>query len=164
MIANYDRCHLMQSAKKKSHPTELYRTRSRTNIVSAREIGRQLEGEAKSSVSKAHFKHYFPVETRLAASPARRRGKPRLYRKRQSRLVRGLTKRGRGVFGKFLLGGLRPLDLELVEQKRRADHAEPDGFRAVLDRGRGSGGNEIAAQGADVEISEDAAANQFFID
>src|SRR6266851_500153 len=80
-----------------------------------------------------------------------------------SRLVRGLTACGCGVLGKFLLGGLRALDLELVEQKRGAGDAEPDGLSAVLDRGRGSGGDEIAAQGADVEISEDSAANQFLM-
>src|SRR6266851_3396040 len=52
MIATYDRCHLMPAAKKKSHPTELYPTRSRTNIVSAREIGRQLEGRRKAMSQK----------------------------------------------------------------------------------------------------------------
>src|ERR1700674_397601 len=81
----------------------------------------------------------------------------------KSRLVRGLTKRRRRILGKFLLSGLRPLDLELVEQKRRTGDTEPDRLGAILDCGRGSGGDEIAAQGADVEISEDAAANQFFM-
>src|SRR3977135_2333481 len=52
MIANYDRCHLMRAARKKSHPTELYPARSRTNIVSAREIGRQLEGRRKAMSQK----------------------------------------------------------------------------------------------------------------
>src|SRR6266446_6676949 len=107
-------------------------------------------GEAKGHVSKAHFRHY--------QAP----GKDSLL-SRKSRLVRGWTERGRGILRKFLLGGLRPLDLELVEQKRRAGYAEPHRLRAVLDRGRGSGGDEIAAQRADVEISEDAAANQFFM-
>jgi len=46
LIANYDCCHLMQAAKKKSQPTELYPRGSRTNIVSAREIGRQLGGDS----------------------------------------------------------------------------------------------------------------------
>ena len=80
-----------------------------------------------------------------------------------SRPACSLTERGRGVLGKLLLGGLRPLDLEFVEQKRRARDAEPDGLRAVFDGGRGSGGDEIAAQRADVEISEDAAAHEFFM-
>src|SRR5580658_1135280 len=79
-----------------------------------------------------------------------------------SRLVR-LAERGRGVLGKFLLGGLRALDLQLVEQKRGAGDAEPDGLRAILDLGRGSGRDEIAPQGADVEITEDASANEFFV-
>jgi hypothetical protein len=52
LIANYDCCHLMQSVRKKSHPTELYPTRSRTNIVSAREIVRQLEGSPKAMSQK----------------------------------------------------------------------------------------------------------------
>src|SRR6266849_5672474 len=79
------------------------------------------------------------------------------------RLVRGRSERGCGVLGKLLLGGLRALHLELVEQKRGAGDAVPDRLRAVLDRGRGSGGDEIAAQGANVEISENAPANQFFM-
>src|SRR6266436_1520113 len=81
-IADYDRCHLMQSARKKSHPTELYPTPSRTNIVSAREIGRQLEGRPKA-VSQKHISGTakrlekivcFPIETRLAASLAAQAG------------------------------------------------------------------------------------------
>src|ERR1019366_5007593 len=98
------------------------------------------------------------VATRLAASSQRiKTGQaPSLQEVRvRSRPVCGLTERGRGVLGKLLLGGLRSLDLELVEQKRRAGDAEPDGLRAVFDGGRGSGGDEIAAQRADVEISED---------
>src|SRR6266851_9588421 len=90
-------------------------------------------------------------------------GRMRFKISKKSRLVRGLTERRRGILRKFLLRGLRPLDLELVEQKRRAGHAEPDRLRAVLDCGRGSGSDEIAAQRADVEISEYAAANEFFM-
>src|SRR5258708_32175391 len=92
-----------------------------------------------------------------------RQGKPVSLGKGKSRLVRGLSKRGRGILRKFLLGGLRPLDLELVEQKRRAGYTEPDRLRAILDRRRGSGGNEIAAQRTGIESSEDAAANQFLM-
>ena len=58
---------------------------------------------------------------------------------------------------------MRPLDLQLVEQKRGAGDAEPDWLGAVFCRGRGSGGDEIAAQRADVEISEDATAHEFFM-
>src|SRR5438105_4590491 len=105
----------------------------------------------------------FPAETRLAASLAAKTGKPRLYRERKSRPVRGLTKRRCGILGKFLLSRLRPLNLEFVEQKRRTGHTEPNRLGAILDRRRGSGGDEIAAQGADVEISEDAASNEFFM-
>src|ERR1700682_820238 len=126
LIANYDCCHLMQAAKKKSQPTELYPRGSRTNILSAREIGRQLGAIALDQTC-----------VRLKIS-------------KKSRLVRGLTKRRRGILREFLLGGLRPLDLELVEQKRWAGDAEPDGFRAVLDRGSGSSGDEIDAPGAGV--------------
>src|SRR5258708_14130547 len=107
-------------------------------------------GKAKGRVSKAHFRHCQAPDKDSLLS-------------RKSRLVRGLTKRRCGILGKFLLSRLRPLDLELVEQKRRAGYAEPHRLRAVLDRGRGSGGDEIAAQRADVEISEDAAANEFFM-
>ena len=70
---------------------------------------------------------------------------------------------GAGYSGSFCLAGLRSLDLELVEQQRRAGDAEPDGLGAVLDRGRSSGGDEIAAQRADVEISQNSAAHQFFV-
>ena len=87
LIANYDCCHLMQGTKKKSQPTELYPRGSRTNILSAREIGRQLGAIALGQAC-----------VRLKIS-------------KKSRLVRGLTERGRGILGKFLLGGLRPLDL-----------------------------------------------------
>src|ERR1700680_4173479 len=104
MIANLIACcHLMQAAKKKSQPTELHPRGSRTNIVSAREIGRQLGAIALGQTC-----------VRLKIS-------------KKSRLVRGLTKRRRWILRKFLLGGLRPLDLELVEQKRWAGDGEPDG-------------------------------------
>src|SRR5260370_31448033 len=120
LIANYDCCHLMQAAKKKSQPTELDPRGSRTNIVSARQIGRQLGAIALGQTC-----------VRLKIS-------------KKSRLVRGLTQRRRGILRKFLLRGVRPLDLELVEQKRSADHAEPHGFRAVIDHRRRSTGDWLA--------------------
>src|SRR5271156_7137332 len=60
------------------------------------------------------------------------------------------------ILRQFLLCSLGPLHLQFVKQKRRADYAEPDGLGAVVGIGRGSGGDQVAAQGTDVEISEDA--------
>src|SRR5437899_6687660 len=51
-IAEYECGLLMRAGRKKSHTTELYPARSRTNIVSAREIGRQLEGRRKAMSQK----------------------------------------------------------------------------------------------------------------
>src|SRR5258708_34238424 len=48
-----------------------------------------------------------------------RQGKPVSLGKGKSRLDRGLSNRGRGIIREVLLGGLRPLDVEPVEQRVR---------------------------------------------
>jgi hypothetical protein len=56
LVANYDCCHLMQAAKQKSHPTELYPTR-KSNKYPKRERERaSTGGKAKGNVSKTHFR------------------------------------------------------------------------------------------------------------
>src|SRR6267378_2127067 len=154
MIANYDRqLRPLPFDAGRQEKVAPHRTLSdaKSNKYRKRERDRaSTGGEAKGHVSKAHFRH--------CQAP----GKDSLL-SRKSRLVRGWTERWRRILRKFLLSGLRPLDLEFVEQKRRAGYTEPDRLRAILDRRRGSGGDEIAAQRTYIEISEDAAANQFFM-
>jgi hypothetical protein len=62
--------------------------------------------------------------------------------------------------GKLSFAGLRPLDLEFVEQQCRTRDAEPDGFKTVPYGWRSSGGDKITAQRTDIEIVKHRAPNQ----
>src|ERR1700704_6757219 len=106
MIANHDRCHLMRAARKKSHLTELYPARSRTNIVSAREIGRQLEGRRKA-MSQKHI-----------SGTAKRLEKIVCFPENQGWFAAGPSA-GAGYSGRFCFSGCVPFSRGSAHRKAR---------------------------------------------
>src|SRR5579859_2930209 len=68
-----------------------------------------------------------------------------------------------GIVGKFVFAGVGALYFQFVEEERGADDAGCDAAGAVADLRVIADGDEVAAQGADIEFAEDGAADELFV-
>src|ERR1700730_1572207 len=73
------------------------------------------------------------------------------------------TERRRRVVRQLLLRIVRAFHLKLIEQDRRTHDGREGNARAVADQGIASGGGQIAAQSAGIELIEDSASDHLFM-